>query len=863
MSLEFEQQITLDLTVQKVQNVHCSEDDKNSRNIVIQLTDKGKPYNVSDEKLYFKLTKPDGNYVYIDEDDTEHLYKENGKIVIILSDQATAVGGICKAEIQLKKDGKIITTVNFHVIVKKSVLSDDSIVSDIESNVLDKLITHLDNDSIHVAPDERTLWNTVSNKAEKDHTHTTVNGHTVESDVPVNAKFTDTWRGIQDNLTSESASDSLSANQGRILNNKLTELDNSKLKGYTVSYTVPANTGGWHKIAQITGGHFNFDLYVTGNWMHQRKSNAHFQIQNTNGSVRIVQLSGLFDPSGIRMIRMVRVVDDRNTWILEENSTPTSRAEIFSFTIAGDVTIIPLDGSVDTSTDFKDSVSLNVSDVPTGAVITTSNIDNALSPESVNPVQNKVVKAEFDKLNSNLSDLGKCKNLLKSILQTTTLNGVTCIYNGDGTYTLNGTATVKTFFNFILNYNFKKDTKIIGCPPNGSANSFGIFIYNVAGGFDYGNGFTFKEDVTTRAGIYINSGYTCNNLVFKPMITTNLNVTYDDFVPYTGDGDTLTADVAKINSDLSSKTNTSYYCTCDTAINTAKKVVTCSDLSFSLKLGTEINVLFTYGNSGTNPTLNVNNTGDKLILPSGNLSGLYLSPKFVYKFIYDGTYWRFIDEINGSVVSNGDFNNMTNPGFYTMRSASGNKPNSGGSYYGLLVLKSDNGNYVEQIAFKENSYELYIRALSGSTWKAWERVTTASSLSSEITSVLKDNGYDKNILFDGLMGSTTTLYGLTKHTTTDSVFSFYVILRIVGFGNENNKYSGGFVKELCIYYRTDASWGGTVACTVNIEDDHNSGNYIKLTVDPNVCASSSGDVPRLNLDFTHASTMRIFKIESL
>lgn len=167
MSLEFEQQITLDLTVQKVQNVHCSEDDKNSRNIVIQLTDKGKPYNVSDEKLYFKLTKPDGNYVYIDEDDTEHLYKENGKIVIILSDQATAVGGICKAEIQLKKDGKIITTVNFHVIVKKSVLSDDSIVSDIESNVLDKLITHLDNDSIHVAPDERTLWNTVVDKLDK------------------------------------------------------------------------------------------------------------------------------------------------------------------------------------------------------------------------------------------------------------------------------------------------------------------------------------------------------------------------------------------------------------------------------------------------------------------------------------------------------------------------------------------------------------------------------------------------------------------------------------------------------------------------------------------------------------------------
>ena len=219
----------------------------------------------------------------------------------------------------------------------------------------------------------------------------TVNGHTVKSDVPDSAKFTDTWRGIQDNLTSESASDSLSANQGRILNNKLTELDNSKLKGYTVSYTVPANTGGWHKIADITGDYFNFDLYATGGWAMQRKSNAHFQIQNINGSVRIVQLSGISDPAGIGMIRMVRVVDNKNIWILEEKSISSSSNEIFMFTIAGDVIVNPLDGSVDTTTDFKDSVSLEVSNIPTGAVITRGNIDNALSPTSTNPVENKVV----------------------------------------------------------------------------------------------------------------------------------------------------------------------------------------------------------------------------------------------------------------------------------------------------------------------------------------------------------------------------------------------------------------------------------------------------------------------------------------
>lgn len=73
----------------------------------------------------------------------------------------------------------------------------------------------------------------------------TVNGHTINADVPANAKFTDTntWRGIQDNLTSSSTSDSLSANQGRILKNLVDGKANSS---HTHSWSqisfVPAAT---------------------------------------------------------------------------------------------------------------------------------------------------------------------------------------------------------------------------------------------------------------------------------------------------------------------------------------------------------------------------------------------------------------------------------------------------------------------------------------------------------------------------------------------------------------------------------------------------------------------------------------------
>lgn len=147
MSLSFNQKITLDLTVSRVQNIHCSQDDDNSRNILITLSDKGKPYLLSsDESIFLKISKPDNTFIYIDEDDSEHLYRnEDGTISIILSEQATYVPGICEAELQIIDSDKIITTRKFNIIVKKSVVSDKEIESTIETNVIKKMIQHLIN----------------------------------------------------------------------------------------------------------------------------------------------------------------------------------------------------------------------------------------------------------------------------------------------------------------------------------------------------------------------------------------------------------------------------------------------------------------------------------------------------------------------------------------------------------------------------------------------------------------------------------------------------------------------------------------------------------------------------------------------
>ena len=145
MSLVFNQKITLDLTISRVQNVHCSQDDADSRNILITLSDNGKPYSIPLEvRILLKISKPDNTYVYIDEDDVDHLFRnDDGTISIILSEQATCVPGICEAELQFITPKETISTRKFNIIVKKTVINDEEIESVIESNIIQKMIRHL------------------------------------------------------------------------------------------------------------------------------------------------------------------------------------------------------------------------------------------------------------------------------------------------------------------------------------------------------------------------------------------------------------------------------------------------------------------------------------------------------------------------------------------------------------------------------------------------------------------------------------------------------------------------------------------------------------------------------------------------
>ena len=148
-------------------------------------------------------------------------------------------------------------------------------------------------------------------------------------------------------------------------------------------------------------------------------------------------------------------------------------------------------------------------------------------------------------------------NLLKPTLQTETQNGVTCTNNGDGTYTLNGTASANAVFK-LSEFNVTDSVKMVGCPKDGSLSTFKLSAYaNQYPLDDIGNGTSLDIHIgkTVEIRFVVYSGTTIVNKVFKPMLTTNLNATYDDFVPFTGTTGKLNGDVAEIEKSNDGKMN--------------------------------------------------------------------------------------------------------------------------------------------------------------------------------------------------------------------------------------------------------------------------------------------------------------------
>lgn len=138
------------------------------------------------------------------------------------------------------------------------------------------------------------------------------------------------------------------------------------------------------------------------------------------------------------------------------------------------------------------------------------------------------------------------RNFFHKTIETQTQNGITCTNNGDGTYTLNGTASKQATFilagtdDTLAMFKGHSSLKLVGFPKKyASAGVLQVWrqsdnlIMRDRGDGVIITGSNMPYGICNMAFV-IYDGAVTDGMIIKPMITTDLNATYDDFVPYSG-----------------------------------------------------------------------------------------------------------------------------------------------------------------------------------------------------------------------------------------------------------------------------------------------------------------------------------------
>lgn len=130
------------------------------------------------------------------------------------------------------------------------------------------------------------------------------------------------------------------------------------------------------------------------------------------------------------------------------------------------------------------------------------------------------------------------KNLVSAYVGNRTSKGVEIKGNGDGTYTVNGTASggMAAFESGKFKLVKGKQYKIIGSPPSGSLSTYYSYIRNAGGWAQYfsesgGRVFTAAYDEYI-IGFNVKAGIAANNIIWRPMVTEKTDATYEDYSPY-------------------------------------------------------------------------------------------------------------------------------------------------------------------------------------------------------------------------------------------------------------------------------------------------------------------------------------------
>lgn len=155
------------------------------------------------------------------------------------------------------------------------------------------------------------------------------------------------------------------------------------------------------------------------------------------------------------------------------------------------------------------------------------------------------------------------KNLFKLSSGNYTPTGISYIVNKDGTVTVNGYNSGRTYLVIgTITGVSGKTVRLTGCPSGGnpSYSETGYCMFVSGSGqsvkYDSGEGLTFVPDGDSFT-VYINVVNTqMDNVVFKPMVSLDVSATYDDYTPYAPNNNELTK-ISAIGTDESGRTTAS------------------------------------------------------------------------------------------------------------------------------------------------------------------------------------------------------------------------------------------------------------------------------------------------------------------
>ncbi|MBQ4523294.1 MAG: BppU family phage baseplate upper protein [Lachnospiraceae bacterium] len=166
MSFGTSKKIILDLYNNKYVSTRVAQNDIDSREIIIQVTNDGKPYPIDPTKFSVKIKyhKTDGNIVL--NDILEEDILSDGTIRLVLSEQMCTSFGRNEAELMLIDvvSMQVIHTMNFIVNVKKSTISNEEITSKDEFTTLENALLKVE--TLYNFKDEFLALNDALEKAE-------------------------------------------------------------------------------------------------------------------------------------------------------------------------------------------------------------------------------------------------------------------------------------------------------------------------------------------------------------------------------------------------------------------------------------------------------------------------------------------------------------------------------------------------------------------------------------------------------------------------------------------------------------------------------------------------------------------------